>query len=308
MDSFGSDPEFALSKDNKFYSAIEILRNNIQNRLKIKGHEFYYDNVLAECAIKPSFSKEETIKNFEECFKIYSNLVYPFKLETISSVDFNSDQLLHPDAKKVGCAGDFCAYTMKQMEGPVNEISNKNLRSCGGHIHVGDQSLVTDGPEPILFVYMLDFFIGIPSIWLDNDESSVKRKSIYGQAGRYRVKTYGIEYRSLGNFWLKSPELVSLIYDLTDFCVDFVKKGNAWEFWNFDIEKFFESEDLADAWTCKLYDPLIVRESINNNNKNFAIDYFNMAKKLLPINLRNNLEDLILNSEFDFYKSWNLKN
>lgn len=308
MNSFGSDPEFVLSNNNKFYSAIEILKHSIQDRLKIKEHEFYYDNVLAECAIKPSFSKEETIKNFKECFEIYSNLVHPFKIEAIASVNFEKDQLLHPDSRKVGCARDFCAYTMKQMEGPINEISNKNLRSCGGHIHVGDKSLVTDGPEVILFIYMLDFFVGIPSIWLDNDNTSLARKALYGQAGRYRVKPYGVEYRSLGNFWLKSPDLVALIYDLTAFCVDFVESGNAWEFWSFDIEKFLESEHLSDAWTCKSYNPMLVCESINKNDKSSAIDYFKMAKKLLPIKLRNDLDFLISNNKFDFYKSWNLKN
>lgn len=307
MKSFGSDPELMLFKNNKPCSAIGIIKGNIENRINIKGHQFYYDNVLAECAIKPGSKKEEVIKNFKECFQILAGLSKPCKLVAQASAEFADDQLTHPDARRVGCAKDFCAYEMKQKDGPLNEISQGNLRSCGGHIHLGADVLMSDGPEPILAVYMLDLFLGVPSLWLDKDKTSPKRRSLYGQAGRYRVKSYGIEYRSLGNFWLKSPELVGLIYDLAMFALEFVESGKAWELWEFDFDKFLESDDLSKAWTCKAYDACLLLEGINQTNRNIVERHFEIARHLLPSKLQNALEENInKKSDYDFYDCWEI--
>ena len=60
MFTFGADPEFILEKDGIVYSSIGVIPNK-DNCYGEKGHKFYYDNVLAECAIKPSDHEEETI-------------------------------------------------------------------------------------------------------------------------------------------------------------------------------------------------------------------------------------------------------
>jgi hypothetical protein len=36
---------------------------------------------------------------------------------------------------------------------------------------------------------------------------------MYGKAGAVRAKSYGVEYRVLSNFWLKSEELMGEVYD-----------------------------------------------------------------------------------------------
>jgi hypothetical protein len=221
---------------------------------------------------------------------------------------FDDSELKHPDARRVGCAKDFCAYEMQQKDGPVQEISEGNLRSCGGHIHLGADILTSDGPEPILAVYLLDLLVGVPSLWLDKDPTSPKRRAIYGKAGRYRVKTYGIEYRPLGNFWLESPEMVALIYDLSMLAIDCVETGKAWDLWSFDMDKFFESENLADAWECKDYDPKTLRQGINNTDKRIVQEHLKLAESLMPKKLCADLHNMInRNSESTMYQNWRLK-
>ncbi len=66
---------------------------------------------------------------------------------------------------------------------------------------------------------MLDIFMGIPSVLLDNDATSNQRRSLYGQSGSHRPKDYGVEYRALGNFWVASPAHVALMYELCDLAV-----------------------------------------------------------------------------------------
>jgi hypothetical protein len=116
-------------------------------------------------------------------------------------MEFPDQELDSEEARRAGCAPDMCAYEMKQKEPPKDLIQNGNLRSCGGHVHLGSELLASDGPEPILAIYMLDLFVGVPSLHLDFDSTSLRRRIIYGQSGRYRTKDYGLEYRSLGNFW-----------------------------------------------------------------------------------------------------------
>jgi hypothetical protein len=38
---------------------------------------------------------------------------------------------------------------------------------------------------------------------------------MYGQAGAFRIKPYGMEYRVLSNAWLQTPELMGWVYDNT---------------------------------------------------------------------------------------------
>ncbi len=291
--TFGSDPEFFVVKDGVPVSAIGIVKGDIEHRIKMDGHEFYYDNVLAECAIKPGATKEEVLQNFEECISIYLDLVRPCTLETRASYVFPDSELNTEAARKAGCAPDTCAYDMELKTPPVDAIENGNLRSSGGHIHVGDELLISDGHEPWLCVYMWDLLLGVPSLYLDKDESSKVRRTIYGQPGRYRVKPYGIEYRTLSSFWLRSPRLVGLIYDLTQLGLEVVRSGEADKFWTFDFDKFLESDKLSDAWTCHGYDVDKLRKGINESDKSLVEEHFKIARKLMPPALRNELDECI---------------
>lgn len=307
MRSFGSDPEFLVVACDEPQSAIEIVGADSQHRIKKSGHEFYYDNVLAECAIKPGYSKSEVLENFRECICLYQQLVEPFSLKAQASAYFADAQLKHPDARKVGCAEERCAYLMQPVESPTYAITNGNLRSCGGHIHLGSELLASDGPEPILTIYMMDLFLGIPSLWLDRDPTSHQRRALYGQAGRFRAKKYGVEYRSLGNFWLQSPEMVSLIYDLSMFVQDFVESQRAWGLWEFDEDICCLTEDLSLAWYCRGYDQKLLQKAINQSDKILAEPFLKLAKEYLPDSLRSDLERAIDRpQDVELLQAWNV--
>ncbi len=305
--SFGSDPELLLIDNNEQpFSAIDVIKGDSANRITILNHQFYYDNVLAECAIKPSYSKQETIENFRECFKIYTDLVKPLKLKPQASTIFSDVQLDNQIAKIIGCVPDWCAYKIKMIK-PPKEFSS-NLRSCGGHIHLGSKMLAGDDSRPLLLIYMLDLFIGIPSLWLDKDPTSPRRRQLYGKAGRYRPKDYGLEYRSLSNFWLQSPKMVSLIYDICMFVHDFVEDGRAWKMWSFDEDVFYSSNTLSDAWQCHAYDITDLQKSINQSDKTMALPIFKLAREAMPSFILKELDELIeSNVKNDFYENWELK-
>ena len=55
-----------------------------------------------------------------------------------------------------------------------------------------------------------DLFLGVPSVLMDEGEL---RKQLYGKAGAFRPKPYGVEYRTLSNFWVFDPKLVGWVHD-----------------------------------------------------------------------------------------------
>src|SRR5690606_5853835 len=94
-------------------------------------------------------------------------------------------------------------------------------RTCGGHIHIG-----YDSPDFIVsedIVHAMDTVLGLESINLDKDD---RRREMYGKAGCFRVKDYGVEYRTLSNFWLQSDELKKWAYNKTLEAIEMVNSGD----------------------------------------------------------------------------------
>jgi hypothetical protein len=308
--SFGSDPEFMIVKDGKYHSAIEIVPGDKYKRHKIGKHQYFYDNVMAECAVAPGRSKNEVIKNFRDCFKKYAKLVAPYRLVVKASQNYPVSELQHPEAKKIGCDPEVCIYRLEVVKPPKTEFLNHCLRTAGGHVHLGNKMLQDEATGQFV-IRMLDLFLGIPSVFLDKDKSSVARRKLYGKAGRYRSPKHGIEYRSLGNFWIASPKLVGLIYDICEFTLDFVKNGKHLNFWTVDEdrlndEKAWAEEDFtpASCYHCHGYDVDLLQEAINMSSKTKAKKFLKIIQENLPRQLFNRIQTE--DAQFDFYKEWNL--
>ena len=60
--TFGTDPEFMISRWEDLQSSISLLPKKEQALVR-NGSSFYYDNVLAEIAVKPGKTKEEVCNN-----------------------------------------------------------------------------------------------------------------------------------------------------------------------------------------------------------------------------------------------------
>lgn len=317
--SMGADPEFMLKRGDTYVSAIEIIKGDTGNRINIGGHQFYWDNVMAECAIKPGFSKKEVVGNFQSCLQIYADLVAPCKLIAQASQEYPPEALMSQESQIVGCVPDTCAYMMLVTKPPKDKMIGKPLRSCGGHIHLGQEGGILDdhGYEAVLVIHFLDLFLGIPSLFIDKDPTSTLRRFLYGQAGRYRVQEpYGMEYRSLGNFWLSSPKLVELIYDICDFTIWFVEKGRWKKYWDFDEELYWDllAKDTkenpvstAPAFICKQWDKFILKNCIDNCNQPIARRFLRLSRALMPDKLFERIMLAIKRKEpYDLYKEWNI--
>lgn len=297
----GSDPEFMIkNQDGSLKSAIGIIKGTKEKRQKIgNGHQVYYDNVLAECAVKPGSSKEEVVENFGDCFRHLADLIRPYIILVEASGHYPESEVQHAEAQKFGCDPDMCAYKLEVNAPPM--VPEDGFRTAGGHIHVGFSGGVGDEYETSLkrlwIIRMMDLFVGIPSLLMDNGEKSIIRRRLYGKAGCHRqCFDYGVEYRSLSNFWLASPKLVELMYDLCNVCVDQVLEGS-------DLIPNVEDIEWGDA-----YDHMELYETINSGNtKKAKKKFFPLLENYLSKDLIKRIKDELENKEgYNFYEEWEL--
>ena len=167
------------------------------------------DNVALEFNIPPATRKGDFVSYISAMRGEVKGILKTLNLtmSTDSSATFDNKELIHPNALVFGCEPDYNAWTMKENHKPHSD--NKNLRTCGGHVHVGTSVDMVAG------VRLMDLYLGVPSVLIDDSPSSIARRELYGKAGAMRPKPYGFEYRTLSNFWLFSDKLVGWVYTQT---------------------------------------------------------------------------------------------
>jgi hypothetical protein len=117
-------------------------------------------------------------------------------------------------AIRAGCEPDYNAWTLSENIPP--DYITTNTRAAGGHLHISFDQAVNSPENRVKFVKALDLVLGVPSVIFDGDK---ERRKLYGKAGAFRPKDTnnsdpydGVEYRTLSNFWLRSNELMSFVY------------------------------------------------------------------------------------------------
>jgi hypothetical protein len=76
-----------------------------------------------------------------------------------------------------------------------------------------------------IMVPILDIVVGNTCVLIDRDPANIERRKVYGKAGEHRIKDYGIEYRTLSNFWLRSYQLMSFVTGLCRFTTHLVEQS-----------------------------------------------------------------------------------
>jgi Phage phiEco32-like COOH.NH2 ligase-type 2 len=236
----GSDPEtFLVDTNGKPISAIGYIMADKWNPLQIpdmpEGYTLQEDNVSLEYGIPPASTSEELVRSINAVMAKSLEYLPGLSFSKLSCIVFPEDQMEHPAAHIFGCEPDFDAWTGKVNKKP--QPPHPFMRSAGGHIHIETQK------EPYDVVRNCDLFLGVASVLMDSGED---RKQLYGKGGACRVKPYGVEYRTLSNFWIFDDKLI-----------DWVFRNTA------------RAEATAGTWDVSVYGDSIL-EAINNNNKQVA--------------------------------------
>lgn len=215
----GTDPELFLrdKKSKKFISAIGKIGGTKEDPRPIKNGIFVQeDNVLAEFNTPPTktfASFKQAVKNGIAAIDELSGTKLEVAIEPYAF--FEEDQLKHPKAQEAGCTPDYNCWSLAQNESPC--LSHNTLRTASGHLHIGYERPDMKISQQIGMA--MDLFAAVPSV-LMSDETP--RRELYGKMGAVRFRGYGIEYRTLSNFWLKSDEKIEWAYDTITKAVEFV--------------------------------------------------------------------------------------
>lgn len=213
--SSGCDPEvFVVNGKGSVVPATEFLED------KKKNSVVFYDGIQAEFAPapgsclqglggqiqtnlrsllayargkmkKPSSTRKLTIKN---TFKLSPTQLQELSTETLR----------------------FRCSESKNVYNDIGELPDAReypFRFAGGHIHIGCGKGV---PQPVIdgMVRALDGILGVAAVGLAQKLDTPERRRMYGRAGEYRLPEHGLEYRVLSNFWLCSPTIYHLTFEL----------------------------------------------------------------------------------------------
>jgi hypothetical protein len=241
--TIGFDPElFFKDKTDKLISVVGKIGGTKEEPMPIgEGCAIQEDNVAAEFCVPPATTVQGFIDSIDYALNDINKRAQALGLtiaQMQASGTFDIDQLKTRQARTFGCDPDYNAYT--GMANPRPRTANKQLRSAGGHIHVGTQK------NPFDVVKTLDMYIGVPSVLIDPDE---ERRKLYGKAGCLRIKPYGVEYRTPSNFWIWNHKTIAWVYH---------QVSNALNACDSYIEK--ASDELYNT----------VQHCINNNDKETA--------------------------------------
>ena len=252
--AFGSDAEMFL-KDitGRPFPICGLVGGTKEKPRKLKkpGYFIQEDN----CALEFNIPICRTEKEWTTAFKTAINLVSKevpmvFSLVAESSVEFDEGFLVIPQTMQFGCEPDFNAW--EENINPRPRPLVPGLRTAAAHVHIS-----WDDPEDnqrIELVKAADVFVSCPNI---GNAPNPVRRTMYGRAGAFRRKDYGIEHRVLGNEWITDSRLVARIYNSYEMAIDFLNKGGI-----IDIK---DKEGITDA--------------INNCNLDSSMNYYYKYRK-----------------------------
>jgi len=222
--TIGTDPELFTRRQGKISSVAGLLGCSKSEKLHLSQNvRLQEDNVLAEFDINPCKGFEQFDATVQEGLDLTQALLAKHGLEIangVSSHIFSEEEMksFHKSAFEFGCTPDYNAFTGRQNASP--SAADPGLRTAGGHIHIGYAETIPVTKQNQLTAGVLcDYFHSLPAMFMDGDE---RRKELYGKAGAIRFKDYGIEYRSLSNFWVTDKNLRRVIYDQTEKVVQFL--------------------------------------------------------------------------------------
>lgn len=214
----GADPELFMRHPDSgdFVSAHDRIPGTKWEPHKVPFGAVQVDGTALEFNIDPAATVDEFLHNITTVRKTMADMVpgYNVVAEPVARFEANYFKFDVPSyAQELGCNPDYNGWT--QDVNPKPDPDGKPYRTASGHLHIGwtDGADVED-KDHFLFcckvARQLDYYLGMSSLLWDSDDT---RRQLYGKAGAFRPKSYGMEYRVLSNRWLDSEPLMRWIYN-----------------------------------------------------------------------------------------------
>ncbi len=240
--TIGADPElFLFDKNNKAVSAHGLVQGTKEEPFLVKDGAIQVDGTALEFNIDPTPLAYGNVNEFNRKIVSVMKTLKDTVTEKDKTLKFNlpSTQDYDPEyiktipetALELGCNPDMNAYTLEENPRPEGEAVN--FRTASGHIHIGwGSDIPVDNADHIRicadFVKMMDMTVGLYMTIIDPDQ---RRRQLYGKAGAFRPKPYGVEYRTPSNVWLTDKSRRRTIFGLCSMAVNLMKMGRPMDYW-----------------------------------------------------------------------------
>lgn len=253
--TIGADPELFVVEGSKFHSAYGLIPGTKSAPHKVENGAVQVDGMALEFNIDPASDQDVFVYNTNSVLEQLRAMVpEQYDLSIVSSAHFDPKHMAEQPkvALLLGCDPDFNAYTGMPNPSPA---APPTLRTAAGHIHLGWGEFDPNDPGHVQdcceLVKQLDVTLGMCSI--HEDESGQERRQLYGKAGAFRPKPYGLEYRVLSNYWLLTERHMRDVYQRTQTAFDCLMNGrdlakevnDLWADW--DVEKIINENDNRRA-------------------------------------------------------------
>ena len=208
----GHDAEvFLYDEDNNAIPSIDLVGGSKECPRPVNGGAVQEDNVMAELNIEPCTTSTQFVNRTNEVMESLTSIIkrHGLHYKVMDFQKFKPEFLKHPQAKRFGCDPDRNVYTLKENVVNTKLLHSNNIRTAGGHIHIGLSEPNFDAMAKVSLVKGCDWYIGLPLVILEGES---KRKAFYGKAGSFREKSYGIEYRTPSNIWLTNDNWKAWIF------------------------------------------------------------------------------------------------
>lgn len=244
----GCDPEVFVKKDGVFQSAHGLIRGDKKNPFPVRNGAVQVDGMALEFNINPASSEEEFIFNVEDVYAQMRSMVPGFEVVATPVAHFTKEYIeaQPPEALELGCDPDYNGWDLRINKKPN---ANRPMRTASGHVHIGWTSgeSINDADHFELggeLACQMDFYLGLGSLFYDDDQ---ERRSMYGNPGCFRPKSYGVEYRTLSNKWLNDRKLMGWVYRQTTKGTKDFFAGNVLKSKYGDIQSIIINNDKREA-------------------------------------------------------------
>lgn len=217
----GADPELFVAKGDygMLVSAHNLMPGTKAEPARVNFGAVQVDGVAAEFNIDPASSAEEfsqfrndVVNQMLEMIRQHGS--YHLVAQPTAYFDKEYFDSLPAEVKLLGCTPDYNAWTGAANQPPSTD---EPFRTGGGHLHIGwgnffDSSSKSNDHwfDCLDAVQQLDLILfPISHLW-DRDQ---KRRELYGNAGAFRSKQYGVEYRPLSNAWVGDEKIEKWLFD-----------------------------------------------------------------------------------------------
>lgn len=218
--TIGADPELFVRHlaTGNIVSAHDLMPGTKAKPYPVSYGAIQVDGVAAEFNIDPSTSSEYFqmfCNTVIEALKGHLGSQYELVIEPTASFEPSYFETLPVNTRELGCNPDFNGWTGQVNDPPETPPGDRVLRTAAGHLHFG----WTDKQDPkdrdvfaecCVVARQMDYYLGIWSLMWDPEST---RRQMYGKAGSFRPKPYGMEYRPLSNRWLSSPQLTQWVWN-----------------------------------------------------------------------------------------------